>query len=207
MSPNQLACVVTVTTIYQSNVYSANIPVKARLSGATAESVFNSKIDRAVPSLLLTVFPPLVSSKIQKRLKSVCWFIKYGEKQPIYLQNMLAPSSPFLTIDVTPGNDSLFTIKTSADIRAFRSWAHSLWNNLLPVHLPQLQSSENVSLIWPFLYKPACPMAPTLMSAWFVWRATEPGLTRNIGTIEFCLMIIDIVYIILYQGLSPFSMM
>ena len=33
----------------QSNFYSANIPGKARLSGMTAESVFNSKIDETVP--------------------------------------------------------------------------------------------------------------------------------------------------------------
>ena len=35
--------------INQSNFYSANIPGKARLSGATAESVFNSKIEETVP--------------------------------------------------------------------------------------------------------------------------------------------------------------
>ena len=34
----------------QSNFYSANIPGKARLSGATAKSVFNSKIEETVPS-------------------------------------------------------------------------------------------------------------------------------------------------------------
>ena len=33
----------------QSNIYSTNFPGKARLSGTTAESVFNSKIDEAVP--------------------------------------------------------------------------------------------------------------------------------------------------------------
>ena len=33
----------------QSNFYSANIPAKAGLKGATAESVFNSKIDETVP--------------------------------------------------------------------------------------------------------------------------------------------------------------
>ena len=32
-----------------SNVYSANVPGEDRLSGATAESVFNSKIDERVP--------------------------------------------------------------------------------------------------------------------------------------------------------------
>ena len=35
--------------INQSNFYSANIPGKARLSGATAESVFNCKIEETVP--------------------------------------------------------------------------------------------------------------------------------------------------------------
>ena len=35
--------------INQSNFYSANIPGKARLSGVTAESVFNSKIAETVP--------------------------------------------------------------------------------------------------------------------------------------------------------------
>ena len=34
--------------INQSNFYSAYIPVEARLSGTTAESVFNSKIKEAV---------------------------------------------------------------------------------------------------------------------------------------------------------------
>ena len=33
----------------RSNFYSANIPSIARLSGTTAESVFKSKIDKAVP--------------------------------------------------------------------------------------------------------------------------------------------------------------
>ena len=32
----------------KSNFYSANIPGKARLSGATAESVFNCKIEETV---------------------------------------------------------------------------------------------------------------------------------------------------------------
>ena len=36
-------------SINQSNFYSANIPSKARLSGATAKSVFNSKIEETVP--------------------------------------------------------------------------------------------------------------------------------------------------------------
>ena len=36
-------------SINQSNFYSADIPGEARLSGATNESVFNSKIDQAVP--------------------------------------------------------------------------------------------------------------------------------------------------------------
>ena len=36
-------------SINQSNFYSANIPGEARLSGATAESVFNSKIEETVP--------------------------------------------------------------------------------------------------------------------------------------------------------------
>ena len=36
-------------SINQSNFYSPNIPSEARLSGATHESVFNSKIDEAVP--------------------------------------------------------------------------------------------------------------------------------------------------------------
>ena len=36
-------------SINQSNFYSANIPSVARLTGATAESLFNSKIDKAVP--------------------------------------------------------------------------------------------------------------------------------------------------------------
>ena len=35
--------------VSQSNFYSANIPGKARLSGATAKSVFNSKIEETVP--------------------------------------------------------------------------------------------------------------------------------------------------------------
>ena len=38
-----------IVLINQSNFYSANIPGTARLSGATAESVFNSKIDETVP--------------------------------------------------------------------------------------------------------------------------------------------------------------
>ena len=37
------------TSINQSNFYSANIPGEARLSGATAKSVFNSKIEETVP--------------------------------------------------------------------------------------------------------------------------------------------------------------
>ena len=36
-------------SINQSNFYSANIPNEARLSGATAKSVFNSKIEETVP--------------------------------------------------------------------------------------------------------------------------------------------------------------
>ena len=36
-------------SINQSNLYSANIPGEARLSGATAKSVFNSKIEETVP--------------------------------------------------------------------------------------------------------------------------------------------------------------
>ena len=36
-------------SINQSNFYGANIPGEARLSGATAESVFNSKIEETVP--------------------------------------------------------------------------------------------------------------------------------------------------------------
>ena len=36
-------------SINQSNFYSANIPSEARLSGATAKSVFNSKIKETVP--------------------------------------------------------------------------------------------------------------------------------------------------------------
>ena len=36
-------------SINQSNFYSANIPGEARLSGATAKSVFNSKIEETVP--------------------------------------------------------------------------------------------------------------------------------------------------------------
>ena len=37
-------------SINQSNFYSANIPDEARLSGATAKSVFNSKIEETVPT-------------------------------------------------------------------------------------------------------------------------------------------------------------
>ena len=36
-------------SINQLKFYSANIPSEARLSGATAESVFNSKIEETVP--------------------------------------------------------------------------------------------------------------------------------------------------------------
>ena len=36
-------------SINQSNFYSDNIPGRARLSGATAKSVFNSKIEETVP--------------------------------------------------------------------------------------------------------------------------------------------------------------
>ena len=36
-------------SINQSNFYRANIPGKAKLSGATATSVFNSKIEETVP--------------------------------------------------------------------------------------------------------------------------------------------------------------
>ena len=36
-------------SINQSNFYSANIPGEARLSGATAKSVFYSKIEETVP--------------------------------------------------------------------------------------------------------------------------------------------------------------
>ena len=39
----------TSASINQSNVYVAYIPGEARLSGATAESVFNSKIEETVP--------------------------------------------------------------------------------------------------------------------------------------------------------------
>ena len=39
----------TFVSPYRSNFYSANIPGEARLSGSTAESVFSSKIDEAVP--------------------------------------------------------------------------------------------------------------------------------------------------------------
>ena len=35
-------------SINQSNFYSANIPGEARLSGATAKAVFNSKIEETV---------------------------------------------------------------------------------------------------------------------------------------------------------------
>ena len=35
--------------INQSNFYSANIPGEARLGGATAKSVFNSKIEETFP--------------------------------------------------------------------------------------------------------------------------------------------------------------
>ena len=35
-------------SINQSNFYSDNIPGEARLSGATAKSVFNSKIEKTV---------------------------------------------------------------------------------------------------------------------------------------------------------------
>ena len=38
-----------VWSVNQSNFYSANIPGEARLSGATAKSVFNSKIEETVP--------------------------------------------------------------------------------------------------------------------------------------------------------------
>ena len=38
----------TIKSINQSNFYSANISSKVRLSGATAKSVFNSKIGEAV---------------------------------------------------------------------------------------------------------------------------------------------------------------
>ena len=37
-------------SINQSNFYSTNIPGKARFSGATAKSVFNSKIEETVPT-------------------------------------------------------------------------------------------------------------------------------------------------------------
>ena len=36
-------------SIDQSHFYSANIHSEARLSGAAADSVFNSKVDEAVP--------------------------------------------------------------------------------------------------------------------------------------------------------------
>ena len=36
-------------SINQSNFYTANIPGEVRLSGATAKSVFNSKIEETVP--------------------------------------------------------------------------------------------------------------------------------------------------------------
>ena len=39
----------TMLSINQSNFSSANIPGKARLSGATAKSVINSKIEETVP--------------------------------------------------------------------------------------------------------------------------------------------------------------
>ena len=35
--------------VNQSNFYGANIPGEAKLSGATAKSVFNSKIEETVP--------------------------------------------------------------------------------------------------------------------------------------------------------------
>ena len=40
-------------SINQSNIYSANITGEARLSGATAKSVFNSKIEETVPQIEL----------------------------------------------------------------------------------------------------------------------------------------------------------
>ena len=42
-------------SINRTNFNSANIPGEARLSGATAKSVFNSKIEETVPSLILNV--------------------------------------------------------------------------------------------------------------------------------------------------------
>ena len=42
-------------SINQSNFYSANIPGKARLSGATAKSVFNSEIEETVPDLFSNI--------------------------------------------------------------------------------------------------------------------------------------------------------
>ena len=45
---NQNRCIIN-QSINQPNFYSANIPDEARLSGATAKSVFNSKIEETVP--------------------------------------------------------------------------------------------------------------------------------------------------------------
>ena len=42
-------------SINQSNFHSTNIPGIARLSGATSKSVFNSKIDEAVPQRQLVI--------------------------------------------------------------------------------------------------------------------------------------------------------
>ena len=46
---SQLTSLKTNQSINQSNIYSASIPGEARLSGVIAKSVFNSKIDKAVP--------------------------------------------------------------------------------------------------------------------------------------------------------------
>ena len=47
VSPDHLHYIIQ--SINQTNLYSANIPGEARLSGATAKSVFSSKIGETVP--------------------------------------------------------------------------------------------------------------------------------------------------------------
>ena len=112
---------------------------------------------RAVFTLLRSLHWLLVRVKT---LFEINFFIykTLSEKQPVYLQFMLATSLPSRSLRSYNDNSrSVPRVKTITGARAFHSCAPSLWNNLLLSvrsaisAIPSRNISKHISWTWPFL--------------------------------------------------------
>ena len=126
------------------------------------------------------------------------------EKQPVYLPSILAASLPSCSL-TSDKNDSLsvLRVKTNTGARAFHSCAPCLWNNLqLAVRSATAVATFKRHLktsLWLGLSPIGTSMPDGLLMLqncffnfavehWFSCRATEPGFTGDISTIEIWLI-------------------